>query len=385
MAWWKQTALAAFAVIIAALAFARLYPGSADLLSGLGASPALISFAAGGSAATGQPQQGGGGGPGGLPRETLVETAEVGFATINDRISAIGDGEAQRSVTVVPLADGVVSEINFKSGDRVNAGDVLARLDSEKETIARDRAALSVRSLEEKVQRTERLASSRAASEVALSDARAELETARLALRDAELVLQRRIVNAPFGGIVGIVNAQVGQYVTSQTQIATIDDRSQLLVDFWVPERFAAVIQTGQDVEVQPIAMPGSIINGEVAEIASRIEQSSRTLRIRARFDNRDDALRPGMSFRVEMRFAGDRYPAVDPLAIQWSSDGAYVWRAREGKAQRVPVRIVQRNSDAVLVEGALAAGEEVVTEGVQTLRDGAALRVAGDATRPEG
>lgn len=389
MAWWKQAALALLAVVVAAFGFARLYPGSHGLLSGLGASPALIALAVGGdpvASGAGQPRQGQGGGqggPGGPPRETLVETAEVSFATINDRMSAIGDGEAQRSVTIVPLADGVISEINVNSGDRVEAGAVLARLDSEKEIIARDRAALSVRSLEEKVQRTEKLASSRAASEVALSDARAELETARLALRDAELVLQRRSITAPFSGIVGIVNAEIGQYVTTQTQIATIDDRSSLLVDFWVPERFSGVIQAGQTVEALPIAMPGSAVEGEVAEIASRIEQSSRTLRVRARIGNPEDTLRPGMSFRVEMRFAGDRFPAVDPLAIQWSSEGAYVWKAADGKAQRVAVRIVQRNSDLVLVEGPLQSGETVVTEGVQTLREGTALRVAGEAGRP--
>ncbi|HSO47389.1 MAG TPA: efflux RND transporter periplasmic adaptor subunit, partial [Rhizobiaceae bacterium] len=266
MAWWKQTALAALAIIVAAVGFARFYPGAPDLLSGLGASPALVSLAVGNGSApdnSGQPRQGqggpGGGGAGGPPRETLVETAEVGFATINDKITAIGDGEAQRSVTVVPLADGVIGEISVKSGDKVSAGDVLARLESEKEVIARDRAALSVKSLEEKVQRTERLASSRAASEVALSDARSELETAKLALRDAELVLQRRAITVPFDGIVGIVNTEIGQFVTTQTQIATIDDRSSLLIDFWVPERFSAAIVTGQKVDAQPIALPGTV------------------------------------------------------------------------------------------------------------------------------
>ena len=329
--------------------------------------------------------QGGGPGAGGPPRETLVETAEVRIATINDRITAIGDGEALRSVTVVPLASGVLSEISVKSGDRVKAGDVLARLDSDTETIARDRAALSVASIEEKVRRTERLASSRAASEVALSDARSELETAKLALRDAEVVLQRRSIVAPFDGIVGIVKVEAGQYVTSQTEVATLDDRSAILVDFWVPERFAAVLQTGQKVEALPIAIPGSSVSGEIAEIASRIEQASRTLQVRARIANPQDVLRPGMSFRVEMRFPGESFPAVDPLAIQWSSDGAYVWKAQEGKALRTPVRIVQRNSDLVLVDGSLVSGESVVTEGVQTLREGAALKVASATRQPEG
>ncbi len=398
MAWWKQTGLAVLVAVVAVLAFARLHDGSPALLTAMGASPSLVATLSGSDAASGTQAPGrtggaggqsgapgAGQGAGGPPRETLVETAAVKIATINDRITAIGDGEAQRSVTVVPLASGVLTEVNVKSGDRVKAGDVLARLDSETETIARDRAALSVASVEEKVQRTEKLASSRAASEVALSDARSELETARLALRDAEVVLQRRSIVAPFDGVVGIVKVEAGQYVTSQTEVATLDDRSAILVDFWVPERFAAVLKTGQKVDALPIAIPGSSVSGEIAEIASRIEQASRTLQVRARIDNSGDVLRPGMSFRVEMRFPGDSFPAVDPLAIQWSSDGAYVWKAQEGKALRTPVRIVQRNSDLVLVDGPLVSGESVVTEGVQTLREGASLKIASATPQPEG
>lgn len=398
MAWWKQTGLAVLVAVVAVLAFARLHDGSPALLTAMGASPSLVATLSGSDAASGTQAPGrtggaggqsgapgAGQGAGGPPRETLVETAAVKIATINDRITAIGDGEAQRSVTVVPLASGVLTEVNVKSGDRVKAGDVLARLDSETETIARDRAALSVASVEEKVQRTEKLASSRAASEVALSDARSELETARLALRDAEVVLQRRSIVAPFDGVVGIVKVEAGQYVTSQTEVATLDDRSAIFVDFWVPERFAAVLKTGQKVDALPIAIPGSSVSGEIAEIASRIEQASRTLQVRARIDNSGDVLRPGMSFRVEMRFPGDSFPAVDPLAIQWSSDGAYVWKAQEGKALRTPVRIVQRNSDLVLVDGPLVSGESVVTEGVQTLREGASLKIASATPQPEG
>jgi RND family efflux transporter MFP subunit len=401
MAWWKQTGLAALVALAAVFAFARLWPGAPDLFSRIGVSPSVVAMVAGTGASTDssgakgegaqRPAGGQGGGSqagrqgGGPPRETLVETAEVKVATINDRITAIGDGEALRSVIVVPLASGVLSEVVVNSGDRVRAGDVLARLDSQTEIIARDRAALSVASIEEKVRRTEKLASSRAASEVALSDARSELETAKLALRDAEVVLQRRAIVAPFDGVVGIIKVEAGQYVTPQTEVATLDDRSAILVDFWVPERFAAVIKTGDPVEALPIAIPGSSVSGEVAEIASRIEQASRTLQIRARIANPDDVLRPGMSFRVVMRFPGDSFPAVDPLAIQWSSDGAYVWKAQEGKALRTPVRIVQRNSDLVLVDGALVSGEAVVTEGVQTLREGAALKIASAIRQPEG
>lgn len=90
------------------------------------------------------------------------------------------------------------------------------------------------------------------------------------------------------------------------------------------------------------------------------------------------------MSFSVSVRFPGDDYPTVNPLAIQWSADGSYVWRVERDKSQKVPVKIIQRNSDKVLVEAKLAKGDAVVMEGVQRLRDGGAVRVASDEKPPQ-
>jgi RND family efflux transporter MFP subunit len=296
---------------------------------------------------------------------------------INDRITAIGDGGALRSVAVVPLVSGMVKEVLVRSGDRVKPGQVLARLDSEAEKIARDRAVLAVQNFKDKVDRTEQLAAMRAASEVQLGDARNEYQSAILALRDAEIVLARRTITSPIEGVTGIVDVEVGDYVTTEDEIVTIDNRSSLVVDFWVPERFAALIEPGQEVEAAPIAAPGRVVTGTVTAVATRVEAASRTLQVRARIGNSGDALRPGMSFRVTLKFPGETFPAVDPLAIQWGSTGAFVWKAADGKAERVPVRIVQRNSDAVLVDATLAPGDEVITEGVQSLREGAELNIA--------
>jgi RND family efflux transporter MFP subunit len=381
---WKQISIAGVAALVAALAAGRLYPGSAALLSSAGFPPALVAILSGGSGAGngGGPLGGPGGAPGGAPgggppRAALVKTAPVETATINDRITAIGDGGALRSVAVVPLVSGMVKEVMVRSGDRVKTGQVLARLDSEAEKIARDRAVLAVQNFKDKVDRTEQLAAMRAASEVQLGDARNEYQSAILALRDAEIVLARRTITSPIDGVAGIVDVEVGDYVTTEDEIVTIDNRSALVVDFWVPERFAALIEPGQEVEAAPIAAPGRVVTGTVTAVATRVEAASRTLQVRARIGNSGDALRPGMSFRVTLKFPGETFPSVDPLAIQWSSTGAFVWKATDGKAQRIPVRIVQRNSDAVLVDATLAPGDEVITEGVQSLREGAELNIA--------
>ena len=388
LSWWKQVALAVVLVVVGGLAWLRLSPQAAPFLSRIGITPSLVAAVTGApsgqNAGAGQrPAQGRPGRrPGGFNNEVLVVTAPVTTARINDRVTAIGDGEAKRSVSVVPLSSGLVRKVNIKAGDHVTAGTVIAELDSDAELIARDRAKLAMEMAKQKLGRYEQLVNSKTVSAVQLDEARSDYENTQLELRDNELKLDRRRIIAPIDGIAGIVPVEVGDYVTTQTQITTLDDRSTILVDFWVPERFAGTVKPGQKVEAVAIAMPGRRFSGVVAAVASRVDRDSRTLQIRAELDNSEDALRPGMSFKVTMRFPGEVFPAVNPLAIQWSSNGAFVWKEHDGVAAKTPVRIVQRNSDDVLVEGQVAEGEETVIEGVQTLREGSKLRIAGQTER---
>jgi len=338
--------------------------------------------AGGGEARGGQSRSGGpggaAGGRGGRSRETLVVTRSVGSGVTGDRLMALGDGEAAASVTVVPEGTGVLREVGVRSGQRIAAGDVLARLDAEAEKIARDIAVRAVSDAEATRGRRASLIRSQAGTQADLDAADNELARARLTLREAELALARRAVVAPIAGVVGIVEVEPGDRVTPDTAIATIDDRTTLRVDFRVPERFAAQVAVDQPVRASSFALPGIELAGTISAIGSRVEADSRTLPLQAVFDNADDRLRPGMSFSLELAFEGETLPAVDPLAVRWDADGSHVWRVADGKAQRVPARIVQRDADAVLIDAGLAEGDEVVVEGLLSLRDGAAVRVEG-------
>jgi RND family efflux transporter MFP subunit len=108
------------------------------------------------------------------------------------------------------------------------------------------------------------------------------------------------------------------------------------------------------------------------------VDSASGTFEVQASIPNTDDSLRAGMAFTVTMNFPGDSFPAVDPLAVQWGSDGAYVWTDKNGKAEQVKVRIVQRNTENVLVAGDLKAGDPIITEGISGLHPGAAIEILG-------
>lgn len=374
----KQGAAALVIVGIAGFAWLKLDPNAAATLARYNIDHPMLTALA---APRPQADQPNGEGDVRARPETarMVVTEPAGTAEVNDRLTAIGDGKAINSVTVTPYVTGNLAEVLVRSGQRVEAGDLIARLDSDEQQIAVERARLNLQDMENTLQRRLTLRESSAAtvSSVELTEAELAVQTARLQLREAELNLSRRAITAPISGIIGIVSVNPGDYVTTDTEIVRIDDRSELLIDFWVPERLASVVEVGQPVTARTVSNPAQSFEGDIRAVDNRIDLDSRTLWVRAAIPNEDDALRAGMAFSVTMSFEGDSYPTVDPLSVQWSSDGSFVWRVRDGRTQRVPVRIVQRNSDSVLVEAEIGAGDVIVTEGLMQLREGAEVMVA--------
>ena len=126
-------------------------------------------------------------------------------------------------------------------------------------------------------------------------------------------------------------------------------------------------------------------ISGTVSAVDNRIDDKSRTLWVQARIANPADSLRAGMSFQVGDAVCRRDLSGRQPAGVLWGADGAFVWTVEDGKVKRVPVRIIQRNTETVLVDAPIASGEMVVTEGVQSVRQGSEVRIAGrdGAARP--
>lgn len=374
MSFWKQLTVSLVLLVVAAAAWLFLFPGAPQTLQRWGIDWAVAAVPESDAEQDGDRQ-------GAFSRQTaMVVASPIRSQTINDRLSAIGTGRALSSVQVTPFASGRLTEVLVDSGSRVSAGDRIALLDSDAEEIALDRARIALEDANARMERIRALTTSNTATTVQLTEAELAVSNARLAVRDAELTLERRSILAPINGVVGILPVSAGNYVTTQSEVATIDDRSRIVVDFWVPERFATMIEIDQPVSAASVARPDETFAGTVTAIDNRVDAASRTLRVQASIENSGDRLRAGMSFQVEMAFPGDTYPAVDPLAIQWGSGGAFVWVVEGGKSRQVPVTIVQRNTDSVLVSGALDVSLAVVTEGVHSVREGAEVRLLGSA-----
>lgn len=317
-------------------------------------------------------------------RKAAVVAAEVRIAAERVRVKAVGTARALRSASLHPAAAGLVEAINFSADARVERGDVLLELDRATEELAVELAQVRLADAERIFDRLQRLSATGAAAQATLDDARTALETARIELERAEVALEDRFVLAPFAGRIGLTEVDVGDRIGPETEIATLDDRSTLLVRFEVPEALHGRIGVGKPVDVAPWSDAGGPVTGAVVDLGSRVSERTRTFVVRARITNPDDRLRPGMSFRVTVDVDGHRHPEVPEVAIQWGGEGSFLWALADGAARRVPVVIVQRQAGTVLVDGDLSADDLVVIEGLHRMREGVRTEIlpAGDGDR---
>lgn len=301
----------------------------------------------------------------------LVVLEPVKFQHESKKVEAVGSAEAVRSVVLYPAVADEVVEVNFVPGQYVEAGKLLLRLDDRRQRIAVSRAQLQLQDAERTYQRIQESRSKGAVPQSELDLAQTQRDLAKVALDEAKADLDDRRLLAPFSGVVGLTDVEVGDRITEQTAVTTLDDRSKLYVNFRAPEASLNILLNSPKVELLPWTDRQNPISAEVAQVDSRINEQDRTLRARAVLDNTQDLYRPGMSFRVNLAILGDRFAAIPEAALLWGATGAYLWKAENGKAKRVDVNVHQRLRGTILVTGNLQETDMLIAEGIQRLRNG--------------
>lgn len=301
----------------------------------------------------------------------LVVLEEVQFQFEKRDVEAVGTAEAVRSIVLYPAVADEVTEVNFVPGQFVEAGKVLVKLDDRRQQVAVRRAELQLLDAERTFKRLQESRAKGAVPQSEVDLAQTARDLAKVAADEARADLEDRTIEAPFSGIVGLTDVEVGDRITTTTAITTLDDRSKLFVDFRAPEAALNVLLNDPEVSLQPWTNRDQSIAADIAEVDSRISETDRTLRARAILDNSADSYRPGMSFRVNLSINGNEFAAVPEASLLWGANGAYVWIAENNKAKRVDVNVHQRLRGVILVSGDLSPGDLLIAEGIQRLRDG--------------
>ena len=303
-----------------------------------------------------------------------VIVSPIQFENDRERVQSVGTAEAIYSVVLFPAVADRVIEVLFAPGDRVEKNQILVHLDDRRQRVALERGKIVLDDAKRTVTRLKESRASGAVPQNELDDAITLYNLSEVAVQEAEVELQDRVVRAPFAGVVGFTDVEVGDRITVQTPITTLDNRTELFVNFTAPEIALPMLSGKPTLTLRPWLSAQTPVDAVISQVDSRIDIASRSFRVRALLDNKEDKFRPGMSFRVELLLEGQRFASIPEVALMWDAVGAYVWVVEQQKAQRIDVAIKQRLAGRILVDGKLTEGQLLITEGIQRLRSGQAV-----------
>ncbi len=311
-------------------------------------------------------------------RPILVETAKVETQKLTQSVEAVGTTRALRSIAIVPMANGRIESLEITPGQSVQEGEVLARLDDRFEQADLTEARARLTEQQQVLKRVEQLRETNAVSQASLDEVTARLAEARAQLDRMEQHLEDRTIRAPFAGVVGLNEIDPGARVDEGEALTRLDDLSQVVVEFSLPETLFATIAIGQPIIAHSAAFPDRSFAGTVSAIDTRIDPTSRAFRARATVPNPDGTLPAGMFMSLTLKLSENDALIIPEEAIVFEAASTYVFVISDDTAQRRTVTTGQRKRGIIAIVDGLQHGEEVVVRGLKRVRDGSQV------TRPE-
>lgn len=316
-----------------------------------------------------------------------VATAIAEKASWTPALRATGSLRAIQGVDVTTEVPGTVARIAFESGQRVDKGELLLALDAstEKAELAGLRAQSEL--ARQTLERKRSLRKRGVGSQADLDQAQAEFDNARAAIGAKQAAINKKTIDAPFSGTVGLRQVDLGQYLAPGTPVVTLQTLDPIYLDFTLPQQQLATIHEGQTVELRIQGLEPAVFTGQIVAISPRVELGTRSFEVRAKLPNQDVKLRPGMfgSVRVVLDQSND-VVTVRQTAISYNPYGDTVFKVvqetPEGGGEprkivkRVNVRTGETRADQVQVLQGVEPGDEVVIAGQLKLTGDAPVKV---------
>ena len=321
---------------------------------------------------------------------TPVSVERVAAHRIEEQIQATGELVAVEEASVAAEVSGRITKLRVAEGAHVASGDVVLEIDRERRELelANERAMVAgarseIAQEKRELERIRTLHESEAASQSQLDAASTRMRTAEAKLAAAEaklgmaqLALRNASVTAPFDGMVARRFVSTGDHVTEGEPLFDLVALDPIEVEFHLSERDSARVAVGRPVDVRVTPYPEEVFHATVHVVSPRIDPATRTLRVKARVENPERKLLPGLFARADLGVAvRESVPMIPEQAVLQRSDGSVVFVVRAGnRAERRPVRLgVFRDGLAEVVEG-VAVGEQVIVRGSSRLVDGAVV-----------
>ncbi|MDF3129998.1 efflux RND transporter periplasmic adaptor subunit [Kiritimatiellaeota bacterium B1221] len=312
----------------------------------------------------------------------VVVSPVVSREGFGETLEALGTTLANESVEITSNITEFVRAIHFDDGDTVKKGDLLIELDNAEESSALKSAKALMKERRAAFDRAKELVQQQALSTATLEEREALLLQIEGQIEGLEAQLQDRIIRAPFDGVLGLRQISPGALVTAGEIITTLDDLSEIKVDFEAPSLFLGALRPGLTIEGRVDAFPDELFSGQVRTLSTRIDPVTRTVRVRAVLPNKDLRLRPGLLMSIELTKNPRTSLMIPEGAVVQRANKSFVFEVVEtdGQTRAVEreVKLGTRIPGEVELLSGLEAGAQVVVHGLMQVRSNQAVNVLG-------
>lgn len=313
-------------------------------------------------------------------RKVKVVLAPVQSGVVDESVSAVGTLLADEAVLIKPELPGRVDRIGFTEGQTVLRGTELFHLAAEEQraNLAQSQAELEL--ARHNFDRAGEMHKHQHIAQQDFDETIAKMKFAEAAVERNRAILDKMSIRAPFSGVMGLRQVSLGDYVEKGQMLVNLESMQMLKLDFRVPEKYLPLVKTGQAVTLSVAAFPDQPFTGEIIALDPRLDESSRTLKIRAQLGNPEFQLRPGMFAKVDLTPGTIRKGLWLPeAALVVKGSTSSVFKYVEGRVHLLVIHIGSRQHGQVEVLSGLSEGDQVVVEGHARLRENAAVDVLQD------
>jgi len=318
-----------------------------------------------------------------VPVQT-VSTAKAAYSDWQPLQAAIGSLRASRGADLAFDVSGVIQSVNFKSGDRVQEGQLLVQLRDEDDAALLNQAETAAALAKLTLDRAQRQIAVKAISQADYDNIAADFKAKQASVQYARVILGKKQLRAPFAGRAGIITLSPGAYVSAGSAVVTLQQLDPIRVDFQVPQRDLAQLAVGQHAVLRSDAHAGREFAATLNAIEPRIDVDTRNVRVEAVADNADGQLVPGMYVKVAVDVGTPtRQLTLPQSAITFNPYGQTVFVVKPGSAKDAPPTAQQAfvttgatRGDQIAVLSGLEEGAEVVTSGQLKLKNGTPLAI---------
>jgi membrane fusion protein (multidrug efflux system) len=320
------------------------------------------------------------------PPPTAVTTDVAKQSEWQPTLESVGTATAVNGVTVSTDLAGIVRQIAFESGNKVRAGDLLVRLDTTQEEAQLHQSEAQRDFVAVTLKRDKDLVEKHAISRSDYDNAEAAYRQGQAAVDQFNALIARKTLRAPFDGVAGIRQVNLGQYLREGDPIVALQAFDPIYVNFSLPQQDLGKLAVGQPVALRVDAFAGQSFDGAITAINSMVDQATRNIQVQATFKNPDWRLRPGMFAKVSVIMSEKQnVVAIPATAIHYAPYGDSIFVVSELKdpqgkeykgVKEQFIKTGQSRGDMIAIVSGLKPGEEVVTSGVFRLKSGARVSV---------